>query len=81
MPALRELDLLQRDFPDVHLVRGNVLMRLERGREAAEEFSTFLKQAPDDVRSEQIKQIVARVQSSSVGPIDGPNPVPRQDRF
>jgi len=25
--ALRELDVLQRDFPDVHLVRGNVALR------------------------------------------------------
>jgi len=54
--ALRELDLQQRDFPDVHLIRGNVLMRLERRQEAAEQFSVFLKQAPDDARRAPSRQ-------------------------
>jgi tetratricopeptide (TPR) repeat protein len=65
--ALRELDLLRRDFPDVHLVRGNVLTRLDRRTEAAEEFSMFLKEAPDDPRSGKIRQIVA-------GELSSPNP-------
>jgi Tfp pilus assembly protein PilF len=57
--ALRELEALNRDFPDVHLVRGDVLMRLERRQEAAEEFRVFLKEAPNDPRNEEIQRIVA----------------------
>jgi tetratricopeptide (TPR) repeat protein len=59
--ALREMDELHQDFPDVHLVRANVLARLNRAQEAAEEFERFLQQAPDDPRSEHVKRIVAQV--------------------
>jgi tetratricopeptide (TPR) repeat protein len=57
--ALHELDELSNDFPDVHLVRANILQRLNRSQEAAEQFSQFLREAPNDPRSEQIKRIVA----------------------
>jgi Tfp pilus assembly protein PilF len=57
--ALRELDLGNVDFPDAHLVRGNVLMSLDRSREAGEEFRTFLREAPTDPRVEQISRIMA----------------------
>lgn len=57
--ALWELDAVGRDFPDVHLVRGNVLMRLDRGQEAAEQFGLFISEAPGDPRKEQIKRIIA----------------------
>jgi tetratricopeptide (TPR) repeat protein len=63
--ALREMDELNQDFPDVHLVRANVLARLNRAQEAAEEFERFLHQAPDDPRSEQVKRIVARAASAA----------------
>jgi tetratricopeptide (TPR) repeat protein len=56
--ALRELDELNHDFPDVHLVRANILERLDRSQEAAEEFRQFLREAPNDPRSEQVKRIV-----------------------
>ena len=56
--ALRELDELNNDFPDVHLVRANILQRLDRSQEAAEEFSEFLRESPNDPRSEQVKRIV-----------------------
>lgn len=59
--ALREMDELIQDFPDVHLVRANVLARLNREQEAAGEFGRFLQQAPEDPRSEQVRRIVARV--------------------
>jgi len=68
VPALRELDSLQQDFPDVHLVRGNVLVQLGRGREAADEFSAFLAQAPNDSRAPQLRQIVARARLTSLTP-------------
>jgi tetratricopeptide (TPR) repeat protein len=58
--ALREMDELKEDFPDVHLVRANVLVRLNREPEAAAEFERFLRQAPDDPRSEQVRRIVGR---------------------
>ena len=58
--ALREMDDLNQDFPDVHLVRANVLARLNREQEAAAEFERFLQQAPEDPRSEQVRRIVAR---------------------
>jgi tetratricopeptide (TPR) repeat protein len=67
--ALREMDDLNQDFPDVHLVRANVLARLNRAQEAAEEFEHFLRQAPDDPRSAQVKRIVERLAASLTPPI------------
>jgi len=58
--ASRELDELNKDFPDVHLLRANILVRLNRGEEAAKEFSQFLREAPNDPRTEQIALIVRR---------------------
>lgn len=57
--ALNELDRIAMDFPDVHLVRANVLMCLGRTAEATEQFRFFLRQAPDDPRDEQIERITA----------------------
>ena len=57
--ALCELDAANIEFPDVHLVRGNVLLGLGRKREATEEFDTFLRQVPNDPRKEQIHRIEA----------------------
>ncbi len=57
--ALHEMDLLNVDFPDVHLIRGNILMRLGRRQEGASEFSVFLKLAPNDPRTPRIKEIVS----------------------
>ena len=65
VPALRELDELKKDFPDGHLVRANTLVRLNRGEEAAAEFVLFLKEAPDDRRSEQIRKIVSSLAQSA----------------
>ena len=59
IPALRELELVHTDFPDVHLVRGSVLMGLDRNPEAASEFEIFLQEAPFDPRSAQIRELVA----------------------
>ena len=59
--ALRQLELIERDFPDVHLVRANTLVSLGRKREAAEEFRTFLQEAPTDSRALQIQQIMAQL--------------------
>jgi Tfp pilus assembly protein PilF len=58
--ALRQLELIERDFPDVHLVRANTLVSLGRNSEAAKEFRTFLQEAPTDSRALQIQQIVAQ---------------------
>jgi tetratricopeptide (TPR) repeat protein len=60
--ALTALGLVNKDFPDVHLVRADVLMRMGRALEAAKEFGTFLKQAPNDPRCARIREIVAAVQ-------------------
>jgi tetratricopeptide (TPR) repeat protein len=65
VPALRELDELNRDFPDVHLVRANILMRLNRGAEAMLEFRQFLREAPGDPRSEQVERIVKRASAAA----------------
>jgi predicted RNA polymerase sigma factor len=62
--ALRELDSFKIDFPDVHLVRANILVRMGRAREAAEEFVAFLGEAPHDSRNERIKKIVASMGDS-----------------
>jgi len=56
--ALRELDELNKDFPDVHLVRANILVCLNRNDEAMKEFSQFLREAPRDPRREQVERIV-----------------------
>jgi hypothetical protein len=64
--ALHELDLIGKDFPDVHLVRGNVLMRLERRLEAIGEFSIFVREAPGDPRGERIQRIMATVQQAAL---------------
>jgi tetratricopeptide (TPR) repeat protein len=58
VPPLRELDLKTLDFPDVHLVRGNLLINLERINEAREEFKAFIREAPEDPRCEQINRIL-----------------------
>lgn len=57
--ALTALDGLAKDFPDVHLVRGSVLMNLARRQEAVAEFTLFLREAPFDPRSEQVRRICA----------------------
>jgi tetratricopeptide (TPR) repeat protein len=71
IPAFRELELVQTDFPDVHLVRGSVLMALNRSPEAAAEFEIFLQEAPLDPRSAQIRDLVANtrkgVQAATAG--------------
>lgn len=58
--AWRELDKLNEDFPDVHLVRADVLVGLHRGQKAAEEFSLFLQEAPDDPRNQQVQRLISR---------------------
>jgi tetratricopeptide (TPR) repeat protein len=62
--ALRELNSVHQDFPDVHLVRGSVLMNLGRQEDAAQEFRIFLKEDPADPRDEQIRRIVAAISAS-----------------
>lgn len=58
-PALHELERLQVNFADVHLVRGDVFMMLGRRKEGSYEFRLFLLQAPSDPRVAQVRQIVA----------------------
>lgn len=62
--ALAELDLARKDFPDVHLVRGNALMRLGRSKEGAAEFAVFVLEAPHDPRIDAIRQIIAHTAAS-----------------
>ena len=64
--ALRELEVRRRDFPDVHLVRANVLMRLERRQEAVGEFRIFVTEAPADPRGERVQQIVATIPQAAL---------------
>ncbi len=66
--ALRQLELVQHDFPDIHLVRANVLISLGRNREGAEEFDSFLQAVPNDRRAPQIRRIIAEImQNESAG--------------
>lgn len=58
--ALAELDRASKDFPDVHLVRGNVLIRLGRSKEGAAEFAVFLQEAPHDSRVDAIRHLIDR---------------------
>jgi tetratricopeptide (TPR) repeat protein len=71
--ALHELATLNVDFPDIHLVRGNVLMMLGRSTEGADEFIAFLRQSPGDPRGGPIRQILAGLGRMS----DHPNPIQR----
>jgi tetratricopeptide (TPR) repeat protein len=57
--ALRELDSEPVNFPDTHLVRGNVLIRLGRNQEAGEEFRAFVQQDPGDPRAQQVNHIIS----------------------
>jgi Tfp pilus assembly protein PilF len=66
VPALSVLEQVDRDFPDVHLVRADLLMCLGRSREAVEQFSLFLRQAPDDSRGALVRQIVANAGQTSL---------------
>jgi tetratricopeptide (TPR) repeat protein len=68
MPALNELERLKINFPDVHLVRGNVLMRLGRSQEGAAEFTAFLAEAPHDPRDVQIRKILADINPTVPAP-------------
>lgn len=61
--ALRESDAAKTDFPDVHLVRGTILMNLGRTREAVEEFVTFLAEAPHDPRVGRVRRMIAESSS------------------
>jgi len=65
--ALHTMDQITRDFPDVHLIRANVLVRLGRTTEAGEQFSFFLRQAPNDARCSRIRQTSAADSTSSIG--------------
>ena len=62
--ALGELNAIRKNFPDVHLVKGNVLMCLGRTHESVAEFALFLDEAPHDHRAEAIRQIIARAETS-----------------
>jgi tetratricopeptide (TPR) repeat protein len=66
VPAWRELDELRKDFPDIHLVRANVLVGLHRGGEAAKEFSRFVQEAPDDPRDRQVQKLISDISSPAV---------------
>jgi tetratricopeptide (TPR) repeat protein len=66
VPALSVLERVDKDFPDVHLVRADLLMCLGRSREAIEQFTLFLKQAPTDSRGAQVRQIVATAGQTSL---------------
>lgn len=59
--ALCELDSANIDFPDAHLVRGNVLISVDRPQEALNEFTVFLQEAPNDPRVGQIRRIKAKL--------------------
>jgi tetratricopeptide (TPR) repeat protein len=73
IPAVRELELVHTDFPDVHLVRGSVLMGLHRNLEAASEFEIFLQEAPVDSRSAQIRELVANMRKGLIAATLGKN--------
>jgi tetratricopeptide (TPR) repeat protein len=68
LPALHELENLHIDFADVHLVRGDVLMLLNRHQDAIDEFTKFLNEAPHDPRSRQVRQIVTTADLSPLHP-------------
>jgi tetratricopeptide (TPR) repeat protein len=70
--ALEALERVNKDFPDVHLVRANVLMHLGRTAEAAEQFRIFLIQAPKDPRDQEIQRIVANAGGQPCAPIAKP---------
>jgi len=65
--TLCELDAVNIDFPDAHLIRGNALISLGRPQDAKEEFDTFLRQVPNDRRDEQIRHIEAMGSSVNDG--------------
>lgn len=71
--ALEQLNAVETDFPDVHLVRANILMGLGRCQDAASEFRAFLRQEPYDVRDEQIRRIITATAVDSGHPNSAQN--------
>jgi tetratricopeptide (TPR) repeat protein len=65
--ALNTINQITKDFPDVHLIRANVLVRLGRTTEATEQFRFFMRQAPNDARCSRIKEIGASDSTISIG--------------
>jgi tetratricopeptide (TPR) repeat protein len=61
--ALNTLDRVTQEVPDIHLVRANSFMRIGRTQEAAQQFSLFLQETPDDSRVEQIRGILSRIRN------------------
>ena len=62
--ALAELNTIDKDFPDVHLLKANVFMSLGRRQEGTAEFASFLDEAPHDRRVERSKRIIAEARGS-----------------
>ena len=63
--ALAEVNTAQKgapkEFAEIHLIRGTILMRLNRNNEAAEEFQQFLKQDPKNPEAAKVERTLASI--------------------
>ena len=70
--ALQEVDAAKRnapkDFSQIHLIRGAILMQLHRTNEAAEELQQFLKQDPKNPEAANVERTLAKLSQPAANP-------------
>jgi tetratricopeptide (TPR) repeat protein len=70
--ALQEVDAAKRnapkDFSQIHLIRGAILMQLHRTNEAAEELQQFLKQDPKNPEAANVERTLAKLSQPGANP-------------
>ncbi len=68
--AKRALEFRGSDFPEVHVLLGNILVNLKRYPEAAGEYATFLKLAPNSPSAEPARAVLKKMQAAGIKGIE-----------
>ena len=75
--ALQEVDTagknVPKEFAEIHLVRGAILMKLHRTSEAAEELQQFLKQDPNNPEAANVEHTLATISQPATNLSHGPS--------
>jgi tetratricopeptide (TPR) repeat protein len=70
LPHATRAHELKPDFPQVHLLMGNVLLRQREPQRALAEFEDYLKLEPDGPFAAQTRQLVERIRQALAAPGD-----------
>jgi Flp pilus assembly protein TadD len=70
LPHATRAHELKPDFPQVHLLMGNVLLRQREPQRALAEFEDYLKLDPDGPFAAQTRQLVERIRQALAAPGD-----------